>query len=332
MEKLFRSALDAVKNGNDVMLAAVIAASGSTPRGAGAKMLIFSDGRTEGTIGGGRIEHICTLKAEEALKQKRSFTRSYDLSVNDTADIGMICGGNVEVCFKYFSEKDRELLDYINRMAESAENSWLITRISGGAVDMGIFSYKNGVKFIDGVTDREAEKWIKNKYSFKNGTDTVFAEPLFKKGRVFIFGAGHVSRELAPLLLRLDFKVTVFEERDSLIETFPEGIEIIKGRFNNIDSYIKITDDDYVVIMTSGHIADYEILEQVTRRDISYIGVIGSRSKIAATRKKLLEAGIDESRIDRIHTPIGIAIKAETPAEIAVSVAAELILHRAETK
>ena len=124
----------------------------------------------------------------------------------------------------------------------------------------------------------------------------------------------------------------MFEERDSLIETFPEGIEIIKGRFNNIDSYIKITDDDYVVIMTSGHIADYEILEQVTRRDISYIGVIGSRSKIAATRKKLLEAGIDESRIDRIHTPIGIAIKAETPAEIAVSVASELILHRAETK
>mgnify|MGYP000002255130 FL=1 len=331
MEKIFKEALEAVKSGKDVILASVIAASGSTPRGEGAKMLVYPDGSTKGTIGGGNVEHICTLKAVEALKHKKSFTESYSLNAGDTADIGMICGGNVEVCFKYFSEQDIEMLEYINGISENAENVWLLTRVSETSVEMGVYSEKDGVKYI-AVSDEKAKEWLKNKHSFKDGICTVFAEPLFKKGRVYIFGAGHVSRELAPLLTHLGFKVSVYEERDSLINTFPKGMEIIKGEFKNIDKYINITEDDYAVVMTSGHVADYDILEQITPKDISYTGVIGSRTKIAATREKLLSAGIEEEKIDRIHTPIGLDIKAETPAEIAVSIAAELILHRAETK
>ena len=223
------------------------------------------------------------------------------------------------------------MLEYINGISENAENVWLLTRVSETSVEMGVYSEKDGVKYI-AVSDEKAKEWLKNKHSFKDGICTVFAEPLFKKGRVYIFGAGHVSRELAPLLTHLGFKVSVYEERDSLINTFPKGMEIIKGEFKNIDKYINITEDDYAVVMTSGHVADYDILEQITPKDISYMGVIGSRTKIAATREKLLSAGIEEEKIDRIHTPIGLDIKAETPAEIAVSIAAELILHRAETK
>ena len=90
-----------------------------------------------------------------------------------------------------------------------------------------------------------------------------------------------------------------------------------------------ITPEDYAVIMTRGHQGDFVVLEQMLRTEATYIGVIGSRHKIAATNARLLAAGIPEEALARIHTPIGLAIGAETPAEIAISVAAELIAHRA---
>ena len=86
-----------------------------------------------------------------------------------------------------------------------------------------------------------------------------------------------------------------------------------------------MNENDYAVVMTSGHIADYTVLEQVLRKKLSYVGVIGSRTKVAITRQKLIAAGVDEKKIDELHTPIGLAIKAVTPAEIAISIAAELI-------
>ncbi len=330
MEKIFKSIYETLLKGQDVMLASIISSSGSTPRGQGAKMLVFEDGSTEGTIGGGRVEYLCALRAAEALRKKRSFVAAYDLSNKDIADVGMICGGNVEVCFKYFSSKDLALIQYINDLIKKQETSWLITRAEGSAVDIGIYDRINGVMFIDSVTDTDMQKWTECKHAFEHGGSTLFIEPLVKKGHVYIFGAGHVSRELAPLLSHLDFKVSVFEQREELIKTFPTGIDIIQGEFKEIGRYIDLTEYDYAVVMTSGHSADFEVLEQVLRKNLSYVGVIGSRNKIAITRKRLIECGIDENKIDSLHTPIGLAIKASTPAEIAVSVAGELILHRAE--
>lgn len=328
MEKIFKSIYETLLKGQDVMLASIISSSGSTPRGQGAKMLVFEDGSTEGTIGGGRVEYLCTLKAAEALKRKCSFVAAYDLSNKDVADVGMICGGNVEVCFKYFSSKDLELVRHINSLIKKQETSWLITRAGKSSVDIGVYDSINGVMFIDSITD--IQKWTECRYAFEHDGSTLFIEPLIKKGHVYIFGAGHVSRELAPLLSHLDFKVSVFEERQELIETFPPGTDVIHGKFKEIGRYIGLTEYDYAVVMTSGHSADFDVLEQVLSKNLSYVGVIGSRSKIAITRKRLIECGIDEYKIDSLHTPIGLAIKASTPAEIAVSVAGELILHRAE--
>ncbi len=330
MENIFRGIKNALDSGRDVMLNMIISASGSTPRGAGAKMLVFADGTTEGTLGGGRAEYLCKLRSVEALREKRSFTAAYDMSQNDIEGVGMICGGNVRVCFRYFSGADIGLVEYILELIEEHKEAWLITRISESSVDMGVYDRENGVSFIDGVSSEKAENWTANIYSFEEDGHTFFMEPLSRRGTVYIFGAGHVSKELAPLISHLDFRTVVYEEREELAEEFPKGHNVIVGKFSDIDGNVSMLPEDYAVIMTSGHSGDFEVLSQVLRKDLSYVGVIGSRTKIAITKKRLLDAGISEEKINTLHTPIGLAIKAVTPAEIAVSVAAELILHRAE--
>ena len=104
---------------------------------------------------------------------------------------------------------------------------------------------------------------------------------------------------------------------------------MIFGDYEKLSETLTIGPEDYVVIMTPGHQADRAVLLQAMRTDATYVGCIGSRRKIAATNAFLMENGIPEAALARIHAPIGLAIEAQTPDEIAISVAAELILHRA---
>ncbi|GFI61771.1 putative xanthine dehydrogenase subunit A [Clostridiales bacterium] len=330
MKNIFRTIFDKVNDGVELILALVISASGSTPRGAGAKMIVFQEGRTEGTIGGGRLEHICTKTALAAIREKRSFTETYDLSINDADVMGMICGGSVDVCFKYFSQEDKELLRHIVSVAEKEEPSWLIVRERPGQIDIGTYDQQRGASFIDEIDESIADSFTMKRRLFVNKSEKIYVEPLTKRGRVYIFGAGHLTKELAPMLKRLDFHVIVYEEKTELADKFIEDIPLVRGSFGKINENVSMKQDDYAVIMTSGHWADFEVLEQVLRLNLSYVGVIGSRKKMEITKERLFKAGIEKEKINSIHTPIGLAIKAETPAEIAVSVAAELILHRAE--
>ncbi|MEA4971641.1 MAG: XdhC/CoxI family protein [Candidatus Metalachnospira sp.] len=337
MKKIFSELYDEISKERDAVLVELTASSGSTPRGAGAKMLVFSeesDKKSVGTIGGGRVEFLCTEAAKNAISQKNSFIKGYDLSINDVEDVGMICGGNVEACFKYFSDADIHFVEHVLEVIRKNVSAWLVTRIGSAGIDMGTYDENNGLMFIKGISDNEIKGMLNSKYSFEYNGEKYFIEPISEKGRVYVFGAGHVSRELVPLIEHVGFKTAVYEQRRELVEgcTFSAETEVYDGEFGNIDKYIKMNENDYAVVMTSGHKADFEVLEQVLRKKLTYVGVIGSRKKINITRKRLLEAGVDEAEIDKLHTPIGLAIKAETPAEIAVSVAAELILHRAENR
>ena len=158
-------------------------------------------------------------------------------------------------------------------------------------------------------------------------------EPLTRAEIVYVFGGGHVSAELVPLLAHVGFSVAVYEDRAEFgnAERFPDAVRIIRAPFEEAGTRISITPDDAIVIMTRGHQGDFVVLEQMLRTQAGYIGVIGSRHKIAATNRRLIETGIPETALGRIHTPIGLDIGAETPAEIAISIAAELIAHRAQS-
>jgi len=156
-------------------------------------------------------------------------------------------------------------------------------------------------------------------------------EPLREGGTVYIFGAGHVSQKIAPLSESVGFKTVVLDDRTDFAnrERFPEPIEV-----RVIDSFkmlpqLEIDDNSYLVILTRGHLFDRHVLEQVLRSGAAYVGMIGSRTKRDLTYDEMVAEGFTREELSRVFCPIGTAIGAETPEELAVSIVGELIKVRA---
>lgn len=165
--------------------------------------------------------------------------------------------------------------------------------------------------------------------SYKNQAFRQYVQEEFQKSEniVYIFGGGHVAQELVPVLAHLNFPCVVFDDRPEFSnkEVFPDAKECIVGDFETILDFIEIKETDFVCIMTRGHQFDYLVEKQILKTPASYIGVMGSRSKTKIIREKLLADGFREEEVSRLKSPIGLDIKAETPAEIAISIAGELI-------
>jgi len=272
--QLFQQMRQLLTGGEDLVLVKVEASSGSTPRGEGAMMLVSAKGREAGTIGGGAVEYRSEQIAREALKEGRDRVESFQLRPNEVQDLGMVCGGDVQVSFRFFR---------------------------GG--------------------DREAIEWAKQEEA-----------RLLPPGRVYIFGGGHVAQALVPALAAVEFRCVVLEDREDFCrpELFPGVEETRLIQNDDPAAYQNITADDYVAVMTRGHKDDLTVQAQALKTPARYIGVIGSRRKTAAVFAKLREMGYTDADLARITTPIGLDIKAETPAEIAVSIAAQLIMLRAK--
>ena len=147
-------------------------------------------------------------------------------------------------------------------------------------------------------------------------------------------GGGHIAKALTPILASVDFRVVVMYERPEFAANgrFPRASQVVCGDFGRLDGVFTFRENDYAVVVTSGHVHDFEVEEQLLRKELAYVGVIGSRKKTAAVNEKLRAAGITEDQLAKVHTPIGLAIGAVTPEEIAVSIAAEMIAVRAERR
>ena len=159
----------------------------------------------------------------------------------------------------------------------------------------------------------------------------LFARPY----RIIIFGGGHVSRELVVLCSRLDFPVTVLDDRPEFAnaERFPNAEVLVPPTLAEADAEaclrkLRIDQEDGIVIVTRGHAHDRDVLAAALRTNAGYIGMIGSKSKRAAVYASLRETGVSSERLESVYSPIGLAIGADTPQEIAVSIAAELIQWR----
>ncbi len=334
LKKLYIAALQSLQQRRPAMCVTVIASSGSTPRGAGAMMIVFNDGTSIGTIGGGAVEYAAQNRSALLLKDGRSESVGYVLNKSDVANLGMICGGDVTVYFQYLNPADQktvDLLEFIVAALEKNEDTWLIRRFEDEKVTgMGIYD-STGLHFLDGLTKEELQPHLSCNTVLLQGRTGYYIEPLSTVGRVYVFGGGHVAQELVPVIAHLGFRVTLYEDRPQFAtkELFPSAEKIILANFLETARHIEITKNDYVVIMTRGHQMDYELLAQTLKTPACYIGCIGSSKKIEATKEKLAKIGIGAEAFARVSTPIGLQIAAQTPAEIAISIAAQMIKHRA---
>ena len=327
MDRIFAKLLYLLEKQQDTILVTIIADRGSAPRGAGSQMLVGREGRILGTIGGGALEGKADAVARQLLREQRSCCRLFQLHAAAEENIGMVCGGDVQVQFQYIPGSSalwQTLAEKLLDMTAARQSGWLVLKTDGSAPSLltgdGRAVLGNGVP-----GQGSGEGWRPAQ------SPEAFCLPLPIGERAIIFGGGHCAQALAPLLHTVGFRVTVFEERAEYgcRENFPTAEHIIVGDYTRISEHLQCTCEDYIVIMTNGHSFDLEVQDQVLRGDFAYVGVIGSRRKTAAVNQKLRERGISEAAIARVHTPIGTPIKAVTPEEIGISIAGELIHTRA---
>jgi xanthine dehydrogenase accessory factor len=330
---MFRLINEKLSAGEDLVLVTVIASSGATPRGAGARMLVGKEGRLSGTIGGGAVEYRSQQMAAKVLEDKRSFEHSFNLTKDDVQKLGMICGGAVSVFFGFLPAGD-ENMQAIARKAEecfaAGRDLWLISDIADDG-RIGLYTREEG---FFGIV---APDWLKEELGRhparirREGRD-LYVEQINSSGRVYVFGCGHVAQELVPVLAHVGFRCVALDDRPEFAskKLFPDAEEVILCDFEHLSDSITVTAEDYVCVMTRGHAFDAVVQAQMLMTEACYIGVIGSAKKKAGVYKRLKEEyGFPDEVFERITSPIGLPIRAETPAEIAISVAAQMIEFRA---
>ena len=328
MEHVFAAVVQALRRGERAALCTILSSAGSAPRGPGARMAVLADGGTAGTIGGGAAERLAREEALAALRAGAPRVHTFRLYPNGAEDIGMVCGGTITVALQPLGAEDLPLLERLCALQGGERPAWLVTELSPEGpwrMELWTEEWTEDLR----LPPERVRPLLGSRPALAEGEPPLFAEPLARQGTVYLFGAGHVGRELAWLLDRVGFRLTVFDDRPEALapEDFPADVRLLRGEFDRID--LPLTAADYVVIMTAGHRGDLAVLEQVLRTPAGYVGCIGSRKKAEAVRRQLKEHGFAEADISRIHSPIGLPIGGETPSEIAVSVAAQLIACRA---
>lgn len=333
MQDVFSQILYEMEHRVDTVLVTVIADRGSAPRTAGARMLVGRGERLLGTVGGGAVELRCVEMALKAIEDGESFVHDFVLRKNSAEDLGMVCGGDVTVLFNriaFESAEWRAVCEKGLELCREHKKYWFVSPVNGGAPSVfaggAVTAGEPLPESVLSALEGEKPMLINREY---------FAEFVSSGDRVIIFGAGHIARCLSPLVRTVGFRPVIFDDRSEYADVryFPEAEDVICAPFDGIEKRICIAEDDYVVIMTNGHANDYNVQSQIMLKGkYAYLGVIGSRAKTAALNPRLKALGISDEALAGVHTPIGMNIRAVTPEELAVSIAGELIMVRAERR
>jgi xanthine dehydrogenase accessory factor len=357
--QLWAEAVRTLEGERPFALATVINVRGSTPREVGAKMLVRDDGQV-GTIGGGCGEAEVFRKARLLLGGGgEARLVEVDLTGDlDQTEIGT-CGGLMDVFIDRWTPARDLTLAY--RLADAADHNRqgaLLTMIDGGskpAPPGGIRGYLD--PSADAVMENPAGVDAVALAQFKqrardgravllqvgadgsaqpcarlepSGAKRFFLDPIVGAQRLIIAGAGHIAQPLAELGAMLAFHVTVIDDRASFAnrQRFPTADEIIVKAFGAAIDSLKLDRHCYLISVTRGHAFDDETVRAALKQAGCFIGMIGSRRRVKATLARIEEEGTDPRRLDEIHAPLGLDIGADTPAEIAVSIMAEIIRER----
>jgi xanthine dehydrogenase accessory factor len=361
MREILDETLQLLESGQDFALVKLAADRGSTPRAAGAEMLVRRDGSIAGTIGGGLLELTMMTAAREVLEDGRSRVTDMGLTGSDVAsEDKMICGGSAKVLVTYVPPGDPALLEVCRgfRAARAAQRrAWLFTILPENESDAGRGKAGEGDALAadsgEGVTVEycllEDDDSVAGAQPCEPGLlraavgkiavhgsarlpdgRTVLVEPLEPPATVVVCGGGHVGQALAPVALNAGFRVVVIDDREEFAD--PQrlpGATVVLAPFDAALARVGVAEHSYVVIVTRGHVHDIAVLEQALRTPARYIGLMASRGKRARIWAALRESGFGEEDLARVYSPIGLEIGAETPAELAVSIVAQLIQVRA---
>jgi xanthine dehydrogenase accessory factor len=320
---------DYLMHGKQGALATIISRVGAAPRDAGAKVFIGDDGKIFGSTGGGCMEAEIWRHARSLIKSGAIKILHYSLSGAQVEDGGMICGGNVDILIEPVTGNHKEVYEEVLRCISESKQAFMVTSISGFSRSKSLI-LKSGEVIGDPVPipSGETGKYFSEKKP--SLTDGFLIEPVISSPKLFIYGAGHISQYISRAAKMVDFHVTVIDDRASFAnrERFPEADEVIPEDFRTVLMKTGPCYNGYAVIVTRGHKHDALVLEEVLKKPLRYIGMIGSKRKVKIIYDNLEKKGFGRKLLKTVHAPIGIDIGAETPQEIAMSIVAELIKVR----
>ena len=328
------------------VLGSILRTTGSSPQVPGASALFSRSGLIAGTLGGGVLEYEAVNRSKEIAGTGEALLFTYELNADIKADKGAICGGKVLLLLDGGCNNDSALFSEIERSLGNSIPGLLVTLISKkdgvkAKVSKSWYttdtSWRHGIDLSGELSVEILESSLGNRSPklIDRGDKLFFIEPIFPLPELVIVGAGHIGQALAHIASLLDFSVTVIDNRPEYANSdrIPEAGKIFAADITESMRSVRINPDTYIVIMTTGHADDTRALRECIATDAAYIGMIGSKRKIAQVRQRFIdERWASGEQFDRVHAPIGLSgIPTKTIQEIAVSIAAELIVARSES-
>lgn len=321
----------AVRERGRAELVIVTGTQGSSPRSAGAWMAALPDGAFAGTVGGGKVEELAQREAAELLSSRCSRAVRYTMG-GPSSDTGMICGGSIDLLYLYMDATSLSVLDEAGEVLRTRGEGALVVDASplGEPAPDAPAHGAGSARTCTGPLGIRIERPVGPGAPVAGMAGGVYVEPLCPEGLAYIFGCGHVGRALASALFAAGFAVVACDDRPEMLapELVPHAADRRLVDYADLSATCPIGPRDLVVSATAGHASDYEVVSQAMAAHPSYLGCLGSRRKTAFVRARLGEDGFPPEEVERLHMPVGLPIHAETPEEIAVSIAAEMIAHR----
>ena len=305
--KIFNFLKEKVRENNKVMLLLVVQSNGSSPGRQGFKMGVAINDDISGSIGGGIMEYNIVEEAKLYLKDP-SFKPFLKKQIHQGEIIdgsGMICSGEQTILFKILDESNLSTLQQILNY-----NTGVLT-ITPNTLVFNTNLNQNG-----------------NHYFLSENNQTwTYSEKINKKNRLYIIGAGHVGLATSEIFSKLDFEITLIDDRKDLNTLKANHFinHVIISDYGMINQHINESENNYVVIMTNGFKTDKIALEEVLLKKVKYLGVLGSKAKLKIMFDVLRKDGFTENQLQNIYAPIGLYIHSQTPMEIAISIAAQII-------
>jgi xanthine dehydrogenase accessory factor len=350
MKNIYLQILDGQSGISNLVLATVTRTLGSTPQKPGSSALFGNHGLITGTVGGGIVEGKANKLAIDALGSHESGHHHFNLANDISAKEEAICGGQINVLidanpgnsipvFKQIRESMLNripgtlitMVTVLNEKSVAINRYWMTGTEKPALPTFFMEKIEPVVMRLISASGKAEYCELELSVPGEEPSSVFFLEPIFPPAQLVIAGAGHIGKELAHLAGRLNFEVTVIDDRSEYANpiNIPDAEFIIVKDIGQAMKELRKTDSTYVVIVTRGHADDAAALKPCIGSGLAYVGMIGSRNKIAAMRNNFIEKGWARAEEwDRIYAPVGIDIKSQTVEEIAVSIAAQLISIR----
>jgi xanthine dehydrogenase accessory factor len=298
------------EEGRDAALATVVRVEGSAPRGVGAKLAVSAEGLMAGSVSGGCVESDVVEHAQAAVESGEPAVRHYGISDEQGLDVGLMCGGSIEVLIEPMRGQAASLVELFTALIEAGKPA---------AREIGLDGALLGTRrVLDGQLAATAQDL----------PDAVYDKAL-PAPRVWIVGAGHVAEHVAAYAGRAGFAPLIVDPRRLFAEQPRlEGLEVITDWPDRAFADRGLRPDDAVVVLSHDPKIDEPALIAALGAGIGYVGAIGSQRAQADRAARLRAAGVDDRQLARLHAPIGLDLGGREPAEIGLAIVAELVAAR----